>query len=188
MTLETLGDSLPAGTISDNSTIQTLPDAMDIKLKRDVTPHITAYTSFKELVEIAEKRDAMTHSTALSGTRNQYTNAVSNAVTQPRCKEPRYNNQVHHPRSSNNTSQYNKVPPHEQGRRKREGAYYYSEKIVHSSKIVTKNKEPKIITRGRTSEEMEKQEELGEEENIPVPTIPGKKPAISLKSPTPPTM
>ena len=42
---------------------------MDIKLKQKVKPHITADTSFHELVEIAEKRQAITHSTELYGTR-----------------------------------------------------------------------------------------------------------------------
>ena len=55
--LETLRDSLPQGTISDYSAKQRLPDAMDIKLKWEVKSHITADTSFDELVEIAEKRD-----------------------------------------------------------------------------------------------------------------------------------
>jgi len=104
---------------------------MDIKLKRHVKPHITSDTSFDELVEIAEKRDAIAHSTGLDGTRNQHTNAVSNAVTQPRPKDTRNNTQGHHQWCSNNTSQYNKGPPHEKERRKIEGAYYYCGKIGH---------------------------------------------------------
>jgi len=88
ITLETLRESLPPGTISEYSAKQRLLDTMDIKLKRDVKPHITSDTSFDKLVEIAEKRDAIAHSTGLYGTRNQHTNLVSNAVTQPRTKTP----------------------------------------------------------------------------------------------------
>ena len=77
------------------------------KLKRDVKPHITVVTSFHELVEITEKRDTIAHSTGLYGTRNQQSNAVSNAVIPAKPKEARLNNQGHHQRSSNNTSQYN---------------------------------------------------------------------------------
>ena len=61
--LEILRDSLPQGTISEYWAKQRLLDAMDIKLKREVKPHITADTSFDELVEIAEKPDAITLST-----------------------------------------------------------------------------------------------------------------------------
>ena len=46
---------------------------MDIKLKGDVKPHITADTSFDQLVEIAEKRDAIAHSTGLYGRQNLHT-------------------------------------------------------------------------------------------------------------------
>ena len=59
ITLETLGDSLPPGTISDYAAKQRLPDTMDIKLKRDVKRHITTETSLDQLVEIAEKREAI---------------------------------------------------------------------------------------------------------------------------------
>jgi len=41
--------------------------------------------------------------------------------------------QGHHQPSSNNTSQYNKVPPYEKERHKREGACYYCGKIGHFS-------------------------------------------------------
>jgi len=41
ITLETLRDSLPLGMISHYLAKQRLLDAMDIKLKRDVKPHIT---------------------------------------------------------------------------------------------------------------------------------------------------
>ena len=95
---------------------------MDIQLKRDVKPHINSDTSCDELVEITEKRDPIAYSTRLYGTRNQHTNAISNAVTHSRPKDTRNKNQGHHQRSSNNTSQYNKVPPHERKRCKREGA------------------------------------------------------------------
>ena len=40
---------------------------MDIKLKRDVKPHITSDTSFDQLVEIAEMRDTIAHSRGLYG-------------------------------------------------------------------------------------------------------------------------
>ena len=46
ITLGTLRDSLPPGTISDYSAKQGLPNAMDIKLKRDVKPHMISDTSF----------------------------------------------------------------------------------------------------------------------------------------------
>jgi len=122
ITLETLRDSLPPGTISDYSAKQSLLDTLDIKLKLDVKSHITSDTSFDELVEIAERRDAIAHSTGLYGTRNPHTNAVSNAVTPPIPKDTRNNNQGYHQRFSNNTSQYNKVLPYEKERRKREVA------------------------------------------------------------------
>ena len=76
--LEILRDSLPQGMISDYSAKHRLLDAMDIKLKHEVKPHITADNSFDELVEIAEKRDAIAHFTGLYGNRNQHSNAVSN--------------------------------------------------------------------------------------------------------------
>jgi len=114
--------SLLPGTISDYSAKQRLLDTLDIKLKRDVKPHIISDTSFDELVAIAEKRGAIAYSTGLYSTRNQHTNAVSNAVTQPRTKDTRNNTQGYHQRSSNNTSQYNKIPPYEKERHKREGA------------------------------------------------------------------
>ena len=63
--LETLRDSLTLGTISDYSAKQRLLDAMDIRLKREVKPHITADTSYDQLVEIAEKTDTIAHSTGL---------------------------------------------------------------------------------------------------------------------------
>jgi len=106
---------------------------MDIKLKRDVKHHITSDTSFNELVEIADKRYAIAHSTELYDTRIQHTNAVSNAVIQPRPKDTRNNTLGHHQWSSNNSSQYNKVPPHEKERRNREGAFSYCGKIGHFS-------------------------------------------------------
>ena len=102
--LETLKDSLPQETISDYLAKLRLLDAIDIKLKQGVKPHITADISFDELVEIAEKRDAIAHSTGLYGTRNQHCNAVSNAVIQPKPKETKNNNQGHQQRFSNNTS------------------------------------------------------------------------------------
>ena len=115
----------PQGTISDYSAKQRLLDGMDIKLKREVKPHITADTSFDELVEIVEKRDSIAHSTGLYGNRNQHSNAVSNAVILPKPKDTRNNNQGHHQHSFNNTSQYNKIWPQEKARRKREEACYY---------------------------------------------------------------
>ena len=107
ITLETRRDRVLPGTISDYSANQRLLDAMDIKLKQDVKQHITSDTLFDDWVEIAEQRDAIAHSRGLYSTRNQYTNAVSNAVTHPRPKDTRNKNQGHHQRSSNNTSQYN---------------------------------------------------------------------------------
>ena len=60
---------------------------MDIKLKRDDKPHITSDTSFDQLVEIAEKRDAIAQSTGLYGRQNQHSNAVSNAVIPPKTRD-----------------------------------------------------------------------------------------------------
>ena len=68
--LETLIDSLPHGIISDYSAKQRLLNAMDIKLKSEVKPHITADNSFDELVEIAEIRVGIAYSTGLYRNRN----------------------------------------------------------------------------------------------------------------------
>src|ERR1700743_2294720 len=95
--LETLRESLPQGTISDYSAKQRLLDAMDIKLKREVKPHITADTSFDELVEIAEKRDTIAHTRGRFENRNRHSKGVSNAVISPKPKETKNNNQGHHP-------------------------------------------------------------------------------------------
>jgi len=57
-----------------------------------------------------------------------------------------------------------------------------------SPAIVTKNQEPKIIIKGTSSEEIEEEEKLREEENLAVPTIPRKKPTIPSKSPIHPTL
>ena len=130
--LETLRDSLPQGTISDYSAKQGLLDAMDIKLKREVKPHMTADTFFDQLVEIAEKRGGVAHSTGLYGNRDQHSIAASNAVIPPKPKETRNNSQGHQ-RSSNNTFQYNKITPQEKERRRQEGACYYCGKIRHYS-------------------------------------------------------
>ena len=123
--LETLKDSLPQGTIFDYSANQRLLDSMDIKLKREVKPDIIADTSFNELVEIAEKRHAIAHSTGHYGTRNQHSNAVSNALISPKPKETRNNNQGHHQGSSNNTTHYDKITSQEKERPRQEGACYY---------------------------------------------------------------
>jgi len=90
--LERLRDSMPEGTITDYMAKQRLLDAMDIKLKRDVKPHITQDTSFDELVEIAEKRDAIAHSTGVYGSRNTHSHAVINTVTQPNPRRPQNQN------------------------------------------------------------------------------------------------
>ena len=87
-----------------------------------------ADTSFDQLVEIAEKRDAIAYSTRLYGNRYQPSNAVSNAVIPPKPNETRNNNQAHQ-RSSNNTSQYSKITPQERERRRQDGACYYCGKI-----------------------------------------------------------
>ena len=84
ITLERLRDSLPPETISDSSAKQSLLDAMDNKLMRDVKPHITSDTSLEQLVEIAEKRDAVALSTRLYGCWNQHSNAVSNTLIPPK--------------------------------------------------------------------------------------------------------
>ena len=133
ITLETLRDSLPPGTISDYSAKQRLLDAMDIKLKRDVKPHITSDTSFDQLVEIAEKRDAIAHSTGLYGRQNQHSTTVSNAVMPLKPRDTRNNHQAPPQRYSNNTTQHTHLSPQEKERRKRDGACYYCGKIGHYS-------------------------------------------------------
>ena len=133
ITLETLRDSLPPGTISEYSAKQRLLDAMDIKLKRDVRPHITSGTSFDQLVEIAEKRDAIAHSTGLYGRQNQHSNAVSNAVLPPKPRDTRNNHQAPPQRYSNNTTQHTHLSSQEKERRKRDGAWYYCGNIGHYS-------------------------------------------------------
>ena len=95
---------------------------MDIKLKRDVKPHITSDISFDQLVQIAEKRDAIAHSTELYGRQNQHSNAVSNAVIPPKPRDTRNHNQAPPQRYSNNTTEYTHLSPPERDRRKREGA------------------------------------------------------------------
>jgi len=77
---------------------------MDITLTQDFKPDISSDTSFDELVAIAEKIETIAHSIGLDGTRNQQTNPVLNAVTQPRPKDSRNNHQGDYQRSSNNTS------------------------------------------------------------------------------------
>ena len=67
---------------------------MDIKLKPDFKPHITSDTSFDQLVEIAEKREAIVHSTGLYGRQNQHSNAVSNAVIPPKTRDTRNSHQA----------------------------------------------------------------------------------------------
>ena len=133
ITLETLRDSLPPGTLSDYSVKYGLLDAMDIKLKRDVKSHITSDTFFDQLVEIAEKRDAITHSTGLYGRQNQHSNAVLNAVLPPKPRDTRNNYQAPPPRYSNNTTQHAHLPPQEKERRRRDGACYSCGKIGHYS-------------------------------------------------------
>src|SRR3984885_6877140 len=106
---------------------------MDIKLKRAVEPHITSDTSFDQLVEIAEKRDAIAHSTGLYGRQNQHSNAVSNAVIPPKTRDTRNNHQAPPQRYSNNTTQHTHLSPQEKERRKRDGACYYCGKVGHYS-------------------------------------------------------
>jgi len=107
ITLEILRDCLPPERISEYTAKQSLLHGRDIKLKRDIQPHITSDTSFNELVEITEKTDCMAHSTGLYDTSNQHTNAVSNALTQHSTKATSNNFQEHHQLSSNNTWPYN---------------------------------------------------------------------------------
>ena len=125
ITLETVSDSLPPGTISDYSAKQRLLDTMDIKLKRDVKPHIISDTSFNQLVEITEKIYAIAHSTGLYGNRNQHSHASSNAVIPLKPRNARNNHQVPSQRYSNNTSQHTYLSPQEKERRKRAGTCYY---------------------------------------------------------------
>jgi len=62
------------------------------------------------------------------------------------------------------------------------------ERLDTSPAIVTKSQKPKIIFKGTTSEEIEEEEELKEEGNVTVPTIPRKKPTTPSKLPIHPTM
>ena len=133
ITHETLRDSLLPGTISDYSAKQRHPDAMDIKLKRDVKPHITSDISFDQPVELAEKRDAIAHSTGLYRRQNQHSNAVSNAVIPLKPRDTRNNHQAPSQRYSNNTTQHTHLSPQDKERRKRDGACYYCGKIGHYS-------------------------------------------------------
>ena len=133
ITMETLRDSLPPGTISDYTAKQRLLDTMDIKLKRDVKPHITSDTSFGQLVEMAEKRDIIADSIGFYGNRNQHRNAVSNAVIPPKPRDTRNNHQAPPQRYSNNTTQHTHLSPQEKERHKREEACYYCGKIGHYS-------------------------------------------------------
>ena len=86
---------------------------MGIKLKRDVKPDTTSDTSFDELVVIAETTDPIAHSTGRYGTSNQHSNPLSNTVTQLRLKDTRNDPLGHDQPFSNNTSQYNNLPPRE---------------------------------------------------------------------------
>ena len=131
--LETLRSSMPEGSISDYSAKQRLLDAMDNRLKREVKPHITATTSHDELVEIAEKRDAILHSTGVYGHRNHQSNAVSNAVTQPQPKRTQNNQHNQNPRhSANSTMQYHRQLSHaEKERRQKENLCFYCGKHGH---------------------------------------------------------
>ena len=96
--------------------------------------HITSDTSFDQLVEIAEKRDAIAHSTGLYGRQNQYSNAVSNAVIPQKTTDTRNNYQAPPQRYSNNTTQHTThLSPHEKERRKRDRACYYCGRIGHYS-------------------------------------------------------
>ena len=119
ITVETLRDSLPSGRILDYSGKQRLRDARDIKLKRDVKPHITSDTSFDQLVEIAEKREAIAHSTGLYGCKNQHSNAGSNAVIPRKTRDTRNNHEAPPRRYSNNTTQNTHLSPPSNKRRKR---------------------------------------------------------------------
>ena len=106
---------------------------MDIKLKRDVKPDIPSDTSFDQLVEIAEKRDAIAHSTGLYGCQNQHSNTVSNAIIPPKTRDARNHHQAPPQRYSNNTTQHTHLSPQEKERRNRDGACYYCGKIGHYS-------------------------------------------------------
>ena len=106
---------------------------MDIILKRDVKPHITSDTSFDQLVEIAEKTDAIAHSIGRYGNKNQHSNVVSNAVIPPKSSDTRNNHQAPPQRYPNNTSQHTHPSPQDKERRTREGACYYSGKIGYYS-------------------------------------------------------
>ena len=106
---------------------------MDIKLKRDVKPHITSDTTFDQLVEIAEKRDAIANSTERYRCQNQHSNVGSNADLPPKPRDTRNNYQAPPQLYSNNTTQHTHPSPQEYERRKRDGASYYCGRIGHYS-------------------------------------------------------
>ena len=149
ITLETHRDSLPSGMISDYSAKQRLLDTLDIKLKRDVKPHITSDTSFDQLVKIAEKRDVIAHSTEFYEDRNLPSNAVSNAVIPLRPRDTRNNHPAPSQQYSNDTSQHTPLSPQEKERRKREEACYYCGKKGHYANDCGRKKEKQNQYRNR---------------------------------------
>ena len=106
---------------------------MDIKLKRDVKLHIISDTTFDQLVQIAERRDAIANSTGHYACQNQHSNVVSNADLPPKPRDTRNIHQAPLQRYSNNTTQHTHLSPQENDRCKRNGACYYCGKIGHYS-------------------------------------------------------
>ena len=122
---------------------------MDIKVKRDVKPHITSDTSFDQPVEIAERIDAIAHCTGRYGRQNQHSNAVSNAVIPPKPRDTRNNQQAPAQRYSNNTTQHTHMTPQEKERCKRARACYSCGKKGHYSNDGYQRKENQNQYRNR---------------------------------------
>ena len=122
--LKTLRNSLPTDTISDYSAKQRLLDAMDIRLRREVKPLIKPSSTFEEIVEIAENRDAVMHSTGIYRSQKSH---HSNAITPV---QPRNIQQRQQP-PRNNPANPSRIQQTEKDRRRREGLCLYCGKKGH---------------------------------------------------------
>ncbi|KAG0644136.1 hypothetical protein HOY80DRAFT_997186 [Tuber brumale] len=90
ITIETLRDGQLSGPISDYSVKQRPLDPIDIKLRQDVSHHITLDNPFDKLVSRTEKDNAQAYAIGLNGSKSEASDAVSNAVSQgkPTCLQP----------------------------------------------------------------------------------------------------
>src|SRR5207302_6630366 len=138
--LETLRNSMPVGSISDYSAKQRLIGAMDNRLKREVKPHLTPDTTFEDLVVMAENKDAILHSTGVYGNKGHHSNAVSNAISQPRPQRIQNSSQGPPQRYTNNTAQHPRITQTEKDRRRREDRCLYCAKQGHYANDCYKKK------------------------------------------------